>query len=339
MMTFRNTLADKHLSPLWDVFHDLITPSPASRALPQKWAYQDTRPLLIEAGRKITAAEAERRVLILENAGLPNQHTITDSLYAGLQLVLPGEKAPVHRHSQSAIRFVLEGDGGFTIVDQAAFPMRPFDLILTPNWSWHEHIGGGSPTIWLDGLDIPIVANYSANFAEVGASVVETPAQSVDPAPFTATPSAFYAPVEQKERSSADGPLLYFPYSAWREALEVVSRQTDPCPFTGWSIEFINPACGNSVMNTISAEAYKFGARTSTLARRGTENSVITVTQGNGAITIGDHRFAVSVCDVIAVPCWSEVTIEAGDQDLVLFKYSDKISQQKLGVWRESQEQ
>jgi hypothetical protein len=80
-------------------------------------------------GTLITAREAERRVLVLENPGLRGASSITRTLYAGLQLILPGEVAPSHRHTQSALRFVLEGKGAYTAVDGERASMHPGD-----NW-------------------------------------------------------------------------------------------------------------------------------------------------------------------------------------------------------------
>ena len=104
-------------TPLWAVFADIITPQPKSACVPNLWQFNQAREWLLEAGSLITAKEAERRVLILENPGMRGQSKITTSLYAGLQLVLPGEVAPSHRHSQSALRFVLDGSGAHTGVD------------------------------------------------------------------------------------------------------------------------------------------------------------------------------------------------------------------------------
>src|SRR6266853_466057 len=124
-------------------------------------------PLWEVLGELITAREAERRVLVLENPGLRGASSITRTLYAGLQLILPGEIAPSHRHSQSALRFVLEGRGAYTAVDGERTTMRPGDFILTPSWTFHDHGNpGGEPVVWLDGLDIPMVAFFDAGFAE-----------------------------------------------------------------------------------------------------------------------------------------------------------------------------
>ncbi len=93
---FYEDLAPLNLTPLWEVMHTLITPEPVSPAMPWHWRYDDLRPWLMRAGEMISAKEAERRVLILENPGLSGQSRITHTLYAGLQLILPGEVAPSH---------------------------------------------------------------------------------------------------------------------------------------------------------------------------------------------------------------------------------------------------
>ena len=128
---------------------------------------RQVRPQVIEAGRLITAEEAERRVVILENPALRGQSCITQSLYAGLQLILPGEVAPAHRHTQTALRLVLEGEGAYTAVDGERTTMRFGDFIITPSWTYHNHGNDGrEPVVWLDGLDIPLVQSLGVGFAE-----------------------------------------------------------------------------------------------------------------------------------------------------------------------------
>src|SRR5678816_4696830 len=114
---FYKTIDKSSMTPLWEVLGNLVTKEPVSPAKRQIWPFDDVRPYVLEAGRLITAKEAERRVLVLENPGLRGQSRITHSLYAGLQLILPGEIAPAHRHSQSALRFILQGRGAYTAVD------------------------------------------------------------------------------------------------------------------------------------------------------------------------------------------------------------------------------
>ena len=229
-------MAPEHLFPLWEVLHALVTPTPASPAQPHLWRYDTARAHLLRAGDLITAEQAERRVLILENPGLPGSSAVTTSLYAGLQLILPGEVAPCHRHTQCALRFVMEGDGAFTALDGEKAVMRPFDLVLTPNWQWHDH-GNASdrPMIWLDGLDIPTVRHFAASFAERlpdGAMAHAETAPAGDTAarygrnlrPFAGSSAA---------RRPASLPLFHYPYAEWRESLAAMARAGDPDPHLG----------------------------------------------------------------------------------------------------------
>ena len=133
LSSYSDRVIKDNIRPLWDVLSTLVTPEPKSCCEATLWRYDTVRPLLIEAGNLLTAKEAERRVLILENPGIPGESKITTSLYAGIQLVLPGEIAPAHKHSQSAFRFVLEGKkGAYTAVNGEKSYMEVGDLILTP---------------------------------------------------------------------------------------------------------------------------------------------------------------------------------------------------------------
>src|SRR5215216_3934171 len=164
---FYDALDRQNLGPLWESLKGLVPSEPRPKAVPYAWRYAEVRPRLMEAGLLISAEEAERRVLVLQNPGLPGASQITDTIYAGLQLILPGEIAPAHRHSQSALRFVIEGQGAFTAVDGERVTMHPGDFIITPSWTWHDHGNpADEPVVWLDGLDIPMVAFFDVGFAE-----------------------------------------------------------------------------------------------------------------------------------------------------------------------------
>ena len=163
---FYDRLGAKGATPLWEVLGNLITAEPRTSCLPALWRFEELRPLLLEAGELISAQEAERRVLVLENPGFAGASRITHSLYAGLQLVMPGEVTSLHRHTATAIRFIIEGEGGYTTVNGERAWMRPGDFILTPCWTSHEHGNpGGTPVVWLDGLDVPIVNLFDTSFA------------------------------------------------------------------------------------------------------------------------------------------------------------------------------
>ena len=136
---FYKKIDGENLSALWNVLGDLVTPEPRSACQPHLWKFDAIRAYMNEAGNLITAKEAERRVLVLENPGLRGQSKITTSLFAGVQMVVPGDVAPAHRHSQSALRFVLEGQGAFTSVDGERTAMSPGDFVITPSMTWHDH--------------------------------------------------------------------------------------------------------------------------------------------------------------------------------------------------------
>src|ERR1700723_3734524 len=164
---FYDRIGEHSLAPLWERLHSMVTRQPITPALPARWDYDAVvRPFLMQAGGLITAKEAERRVLILENPGLRGQSKITTSLFAGVQMVVPGDIAPAHRHTQSALRFVLDGKGAYTSVDGERTAMEPGDFVITPSMTWHDHSNETSePMFWLDGLDIPMVQFFDASFA------------------------------------------------------------------------------------------------------------------------------------------------------------------------------
>lgn len=333
---FREQLKRSSVSPLWDVMAKLVTEAPAPSAVAFAWKYDALKPQLIEAGNLISAEEAERRVLILENPGVAGSHTVTDALYAGLQLVLPGETAPAHRHTQSALRFVLECDSAWTSVDGEPVNMAPFDLVLTPSWRWHEHGGATAPTIWLDGLDIPIVRHFSAGFAERDGNVPAT-----DTALSGRTRAAYGAnlrPSSVHERA-ADTPLFHFPYAVWSRSLADYARTVPTDPHRGWTLEFTNPANGGSVMRTISAFATMIPAGAKTRPRRQSAGAVLVGVSGAGRLSVDGEPFEIGPRDVVAVPSWTALEIEAvGADPLTLFSYSDRACHEKLGFWKESLE-
>ncbi|MFQ6030064.1 MAG: cupin domain-containing protein [Dehalococcoidia bacterium] len=134
--------------------------------VPFAWRWADAKPLVLRSGEIVTPdRDVERRVLRLANPGL--EHGTTHTISAALQLLLPGENAPAHRHTPTAIRWVLEGSGAYTTVEGDKCYMEPGDLILTPSWTWHDHNNeGDQPLIWMDGLDTPLVHNLEATFYE-----------------------------------------------------------------------------------------------------------------------------------------------------------------------------
>jgi gentisate 1,2-dioxygenase len=324
------------LYPLWEVLSVLVTPTPRSPAKPWKWDYASAREYLMRAGDLISAEKAERRVLILENPGLPGSSAITTSLYAGLQLILPGEVAPCHRHTPCALRFVLEGDGAYTAVEGEKVMMRPFDLVLTPNWQWHDHGNhSGAPMIWLDGLDIPTVRHFDASFVEhLGqASHPET----VPPGDSAARYGHNMRPMRGSaaDRRPAHQPLFHYPYVQWCGALREMAATAAPDPHFGHALEFLNPADGGPIMPTVAAHVRLLPAGFESAPRRATDGTVFVVVEGRGRATVADQEFELCERDLLVVPSWQELRLLA-ESDLILFGYSDRAAQEKLGLFSEA---
>lgn len=328
-------MAPAHLTPLWESLAQLVRPQPRSPAHVHRWTYEEARDYLMRAGDLISAEQAERRVLILENPGLAGQSAIVPSLYAGLQLILPGEVAPAHRHAQCALRFVMEGEGAFTAVDGEKAVMRPFDLVLTPGWQWHDH-GNPSdrPMIWLDGLDIPTVRHFDASFAEHHSE--KAYAETVAPGDTLARYGHNMRPVRGSvaDRRPAHQPLFHYPYADWRPALDAMARTAEIDPHLGHALEFLNPADGGPVMPTIAAHVRLLPAGFATRPRRSTDGTVFVVVEGEGMATIDGQEVALRPRDIVVVPSWHELVLRA-DSQLVLFGYSDKAAQEKLNLYKE----
>ena len=204
---------------------------------------------MTEAGKLITAKEAERRVLILENPGLRGQSKVTTSLFAGIQMVVPGDIAPAHRHSQSALRFILEGKGAYTSVDGERTAMEPGDFVITPSMTWHDHSNETSePMFWLDGLDIPIVQFLDASFAE---GLKDDQQKITKPAGDSfARYGHNLLPVDEK-RKSKTSPIFNYPYHYTREALEQAKTRDEWDACHGLKLKFSNPETGDFAMPTI----------------------------------------------------------------------------------------
>jgi gentisate 1,2-dioxygenase len=328
-------MAPRHLTPLWEVLAALVPPEPQSPARPHLWSYAEARSFLLRAGDLISAEQAERRVLILENPGLPGLSAVTLSLYAGLQLIRPGEIAPAHRHTQSALRFVMEGEGAYTAVDGEKAIMRPFDLVLTPGGQWHDH-GNASdrPMIWLDGLDIPTVRHFDAGFAEKAPETAQA-----ERAPADDTLRRYGRNLRPMRGTAADRrpatqPLFHYPFADWRESLAALAAAERPDPHLGHALEFINPADGGPVMATISAHVRLLPEGFETRPRRSTDGTVFVVVEGAGHALIDGEPLPLADRDVFVVPAWRSLALRA-DRELVLFAYSDKAAQSKLGLYQE----
>jgi gentisate 1,2-dioxygenase len=330
---FYDQIGQHSLAPLWERPHGAAVRTPVSPALPYHWNYDDiVRPFMLQAGNLITAKEAERRVLILENPGLKGQARITGSLFAGLQMILPDEVAPAHRHTASALRFIVEGQGAYTAVKGERAVMEPGDFILTPSWSWHDHGNAtNSPMVWLDGLDTPLVRMLDANFADPmndeTQGVIRPSGDSL------ARFGANMAPVDWKPETKSS-PVFSYPYARSREALATLSRNGDPDSCHGYKLRYINPATGGSPMPTIGAFMALLPGGFGAAPSRSTDGTIYSVVEGTGETIVGDTVLRWKPRDIFVVPSWHTHHHRAASES-VLFSFSDRPVQDVLGLWRE----
>jgi len=325
-------IAAKSMAPLWEVLHALVPQQPKSPVQSALWRYAELREQVMEAGRLITAEEAERRVLILENPGLRGQSCITQSLYAGLQLILPGGVAPAHRHTQSALRLVLDGEGAYTAVDGERTTMRRGDFIITPAWTWHDHGNlGDQPVVWLDGLDIPTVRFLDAGFAEKCADRFQQPTRPEGDA--LARYGTNMVPLDYAPKTTDPTRVFVYPFVRTRDSLRAITHSA-PDPHHGFKLRFVNPATGASPMPTIGACAQWLPGGFETRSIRSTDGTVHVCLQGGGEVQVNDRTWRIQENDIFVVPSWHTLQLRA-DSDALLFSFSDRPVQQALGLWRE----
>lgn len=326
------TIDKDNLTPLWEVLHALVPPNPRPNIVPAMWDYSELRSTLLQSGDLISAEEAERRVLIMENPGVRGQSRITQSLYAGLQLILPGEVAPAHRHSQSALRLVLDGEGAYTAVDGERTTMRRGDFIITPSMTWHDHGNlGNEPVVWLDGLDIPIAQFLDAGFAEKAVSNSQDELRQEGDALLRYGHNM--VPIDFYQAPSDPTRVFVYPFEQTRKVLRELA-DTPADPWHGHAFRFVNPATGTSPMPTIGAFARLLKWNSETRPYRSTDSTVFVCLEGEGSAFIGDKRFDFAENDVLVVPSWTTHQFRV-PRDTILFSFSDRPVQQALGLWRE----
>jgi len=289
-------------APLWTVMEAMVPPHPEPKALPQVWRYDVMRPLLARAGALVDEDEAERRVFMLVNRGIKPPYT-TDTLYAGLQLIQPGEVARAHRHVAFALRFIIEGTGAYTAVGGEKIPMAPGDLVLTPSWTWHDHgSDGDAPMVWLDGLDLPLYQAIPVNFAQ--------------PFPQERTPSVL---------AGATSPLRY----AWQD----MKARLDAVPGSFALEEYRHRETGAPVSRVIGACAERVVAGTASPPRRETTSCIYHVIDGSGETRVGDIVLQWRRGDTFALPAWQPFTHQAAE-DVYLFRFDDRPLLDAIGGYR-----
>jgi gentisate 1,2-dioxygenase len=328
------------LIPLWTEIGDLMPLHPRSKALPYRWRWDNLRALAAQAGQLVPVGRGgERRAIALANPGLGGRPFATPTLWAAIQYLLPGENAPEHRHTQHAFRFVLEGEGVWTVVGGDPVAMRRGDFLPQAGWNWHAHHNATrAPMAWIDGLDIPLQYVTEAQFFEFGRDEISaaektTPERSraerlwghpgLAPLAAAAKPSTPGSPLlayrwEQTDRALAD-----------QLAIEKEGHQATVEPGHA-AVRYTDPGCGQDVLPTIRVEFHRIARNAETAPVKETGSSVYAVFDGSGTVTVGDRSWSVSRGDLFVVPSWqpfsakSEAGVTDSDsQALDLFRFSD----------------
>jgi gentisate 1,2-dioxygenase len=300
---YTRALETLSLGPLWTALHVLLPNERVTAARPHRWRWREVRPLLLEAARLVPIEQAERRVLVLVNPGLEGQYAITATLYAGLQIILPGETAPSHRHTPAALRLIVEGRGAYTTVEGVKCAMERGDLIITPPMLWHDHgHEGREPVVWLDGLDIPFVRGLEASWASK-MRPAEPPVAAVD-----SSADEFVAAglVPRQSRYAPTGyPQVRWPWRTVRAALEALAA-TAPGdrPVV---LRYTNPTTGGPPLPTLGAQAWWLRPGETTRAERRTASAVFHAIEGAGESRVGDATFEWEAGDTFVAPPWHRV--------------------------------
>jgi gentisate 1,2-dioxygenase len=322
---------------LWTVANKIEPWEPRSRSLPMVWRYNDLRAHVLRSLDLVTPEKAGRRVIYLGNPGRTDVAAAVGWIYAGLQVMKPGEVASAHRHSASAIRFIMEGQGAFTVVDGHRMTLGENDFVLTPNGTWHEHgvAAEGTVCIWQDGLDIPFVNAMEANFYEVHPNLRQTVDYPDNDMTRTwghpgLTPSG-------GAWSKAYSPLFKYEWSVTYAALLAYAGASDGSPFDGILMDYVNPVTNGPVMQTLGASMQMLRPGERTRAHRHTGSCLYHVAKGEGHSIIDGRRFDWRARDIFCVPSWAwhEHVNASSRDDACLFCLSDLPVMHALGLYRE----
>jgi gentisate 1,2-dioxygenase len=335
-------MAGEHLVPLWTQVSELMPARPAPQATAHVWRWKALLGMAERAGRLVPVGRGgERRALALANPGLAGQPFATPTLWAAIQYLAPGESAPEHRHTQNAFRFVVEGEGVWTVVDGDPVSMRRGDFVLTPGWHFHGHQNvGDTPMAWLDGLDIPVAHYLDTSFFEYGPdalSDVTTPGRSRSEM-LWAHPGLQPVAMTGGRKSS---PIAAYRFEHTDRALDdqlELERAGHPGTVGPGhaAVRYTNPTTGGDVMPTIRAEFHRLLPGAVTAARRDVGSSVWQVFAGNGVVTVNGTSSLVEPGDLFVVPSWHEYRVTADDR-MDLFVFSDAPVMEALGLHRSAQ--
>jgi gentisate 1,2-dioxygenase len=317
------------LVPLWTQIDDLMPAHPTPAAQTHLWRWDDLYRIAARSGELVPVGRGgERRALALANPGLGGAPYATPTLWAAIQYLGPGESAPEHRHTQNAFRFVLEGEGVWTVVNGDPVSMRRGDFLLTPGWNFHGHQNvADAPMAWLDGLDIPFVHKTDSAFFDFGSDSLtdlSTPERSRSER-LWAYPGLLPVGLLGGRRSSSPIAAYRWEYTdrALSEQLTVEEEGYGATMSLGHAaVRFSNPSSGGDVMPTLRAEFHRLAAGARSVRQREVGSSVWQVFSGRGAFFADGVEYGIEQGDLFVIPSWVEFELVA-DDGLDLFRFSD----------------
>ena len=328
---FYARISQHDLTPLWKVMGTMFRDEPVSRCAPAVWHFDDVKSLVLEAGGLITAEEAKRRVLILENPALRGESRLTNTLFAGIQMIMPGEIAPAHRHVSSAIRFVLDGEGAYTAVEGEKAFMSPGDFVITANWAPHDH-GNPSdkPMLWLDVLDAPAINFYETSFGEDFGSPTQATTR------LDGDSLCFYGSgvLPDGTAPTKRTPIINYTYARTRPVVERMIAAGDIDKSHGARVRYANPSTGGPVLPTMGANLAMLPKGFRGEPYRATDSTIFVCAEGRGSTDVDGQVLEWSPRDVFVVPSWKRYAHTTAEPS-VLFSISDRPAQEALGIWRE----
>lgn len=337
LQEYYRQLAQHEAGALWTVANKIEPWFPKSSSQATLWRYRDLRELVLRSVDLVTPEQAGRRVVMLTNPGRRDVSASVGWLYSGLQVMRPGEEASAHCHSASALRFIMEGSGAYTVVDGHKMTLNARDFVLTPNGTWHQHgvEESGEWCVWQDGLDIPLVNALEANFYAVHPDLMQKPTFPVDDSTLT-----FGGPGLMPVNFKWDkpySPLFKYQWDATYEALQNYARVSDGSPYDGIIQQFVNPVTGGPVMPTMGASMQLLRPGEHTRAHRHTGSVMYQVAKGNGYSIVGGKRLDWQEKDIFCVPSWQvhEHANGSSSEDACLFSFNDFPVMRALGLYRE----
>lgn len=332
---FHERMHAAHMYGLWELASQM-TRHPEPKAIPYMWKSSVLEAMIRESGEVVPVGE-ERRALQLFNPGLDGRWATTNTMIAAVQLLLPGEVARAHRHTPTAIRFIMEGEGAYTAVDGERVYMAPGDLILTPSWAWHDHGNEtDKPVVWMDGLDVPLVQALNAMFFQMY-DVPQVPLSKPNNASVQLHGHVSLNPTWVKERPLSSPLLLYSWDKTWQSLKSLSDAEGEG--HDGIALAYTHPQTGSSILPTMACWIQMLRPGERLRAHRHTGSAVYYVVQGTGETIIDGCRFAWGKGDIIVLPSWAfheHANVSTRDAT-VLFSIQDRPVLEAVGLYREEE--